>query len=114
MQFDFHFFFFYFRFFSQLGKVYFDFQPSWFDTPSNNGGCFKVENFPVTAKDLEVIRNVKSNSRAVTVQAKGTKKETCKIRFHHSPHLRESSEVLTSHKTVGWLGLITCYSIHRL
>ena len=80
MQFDFHFFFFFFRFFSQLGKVYFDFQPSWFDTPSNNGGCFKVENFPVTAKDLEVIRNVKSNSRAVTVQAKGTKKETCKIR----------------------------------
>nr|XP_058940622.1 uncharacterized protein LOC131768938 [Pocillopora verrucosa] len=53
------------------GKVYFDFQPSWFDTPSNNGGCFKVENFPVTAKDLEALRNVKSNSRTVTEQAKG-------------------------------------------
>ena len=97
MQFDFHFFFFFFFFFvffSQPGKVYFDFQPSWFDTPSNNGGCFKVENFPVTAKDLEALRNVKSNSRTVTEQAKGTKKETCKIRFFHSPHLRESSVVL--------------------
>ena len=94
MQFDFYLFFFLFVFFSQLGKVYFDFQPSWFDTPSNNGGCFKVENFPVTAKDLEALRNVKSNSRAVTEQAKGMKKETCKIRFLHSPHLRESSVVL--------------------
>ena len=78
MHFNFHFFFFFFFFFvffSQPGKVYFDFQPSWFDTPSNNGGCFKVENFPVTAKNLEALRNVKSNSRAVTEQAKGTKKE---------------------------------------
>ena len=94
MHFDFHFPFSFFSFFSQQGKVYFDFQPSWFDIPSNNGGCFKVENFPVTAKDLEALRNVKSNSRTVTEQAKGMKKETCKIRFLHRPHLRESSVVL--------------------
>ena len=95
MQFDFHFFFFFFfRFFSQVGKVYFDFQPSWFDIPSKNGGCLKVENFPVRAKGLEALRNAKSNLRAVTEQAKGMKKETCKIRFLHSPHLRESSVVL--------------------
>ena len=81
-------------FFSKLGKAYFDLQPSWFDTPSNNGGCFKVENFPVSAKDLETIRNVKSTSRAFTEQAKGMKKETCKLPFLYSPHLRESSVVL--------------------
>ena len=93
-----HFYFFYFCFsfffFSKLGKAYFDLQPSWFDTASNNGGCFKVENFPVSAKDLQTIRNVKSTSRAFTEQAKGMKKETCKIRFFHSPHLHESSVVL--------------------
>ena len=81
-------------FFSKLGKAYFDLQQSWFDTPSNNGGCFKVENFPVSAKDLETIRNVKSTSRAFTEQAKGMKKETCKLPFLYSPHLRESSVVL--------------------
>ena len=80
--------------FSKLGKAYFDLQPSWFDTASNNGGCFKVENFPVSAKDLETIRNVKSTSRAFTEQAKGMKKETCKLPFLYSPHLRESSAVL--------------------
>ncbi|XP_066018714.1 uncharacterized protein [Pocillopora verrucosa] len=53
------------------GKAYFDLQQSWFDTASNNGGCFKVENFPVSAKDLQTIRNVKSSSRAFTEQAKG-------------------------------------------
>ena len=84
----------FFFFFSKLGKAYFDLQPSWFDTPSNNGGCFKVENFPVSAKDLETIRNVKSTSRAFTEQAKGMKKETCKLPFLYSPHLRESSVVL--------------------
>ena len=83
-----------FFFFSKLGKAYFDLQPSWFDTPSNNGGCFKVENFPVSTKDLETIRNVKSTSRAFTEQAKGMKKETCKLPFLYSPHLRESSVVL--------------------
>ena len=80
--------------FSKLGKAYFDLQPSWFDTASNNGGCFKVENFPVSAKDLETIRNVKSTSRAFTEQAKGMKKETCKLPFLYSPHLRKSSAVL--------------------
>ena len=80
--------------FSKLGKAYFDLQPSWFDTASNNGGCFKVENFPVSAKDLETIRNVKSSSRAFTEQAKGMKKETCKLPFLYSAHLRESSVVL--------------------
>ena len=80
--------------FSKLGKAYFDLQPSWFDTASNNGGCFKVENFPVSAKDLQTIRNVKSTSRAFTEQAKGMKKETCKLPFLYSPHLRESSAVL--------------------
>ena len=60
-----------FFFFSQLGKVYFDLQPLWFDTPSSNGRCFKVENFPVTAKDLEAMKYVKSNSKAFTEQAKG-------------------------------------------
>ena len=83
-----------FFFFSKLGIAYFDLQQSWFDTPSNNGGCFKVENFPVSAKDLETIRNVKSTSRAFTEQAKGMKKETCKLPFLYSAHLRESSVVL--------------------
>ena len=81
-------------FFYKLGKAYFDLQQSWFDTASNNGGCFKVENFPVSAKDLETIRNVKSTSRAFTEQAKGMKKETCKLPFLYSAHLRESSVVL--------------------
>ena len=94
MHFYFYFCFFFFFFFSKLGKAYFDLQQSWFDTPSNNGGCFKVENFPVRAKDLETIRNVKSTSRAFTEQAKGMKKETCKLPFLYSPHLRESSVVL--------------------
>ena len=80
--------------FSKLGKAYFDLQPSWFDTASNDSGCFKVENFPVSAKDLQTIRNVKSTSRAFTEQAKGMKKETCKLPFLYSPHLRESSAVL--------------------
>ena len=93
MHFYFYFCFFFF-FFSKLGKAYFDLQQSWFDTASNNGGCFKVENFPVSAKDLETIRNVKSTSRAFTEQAKGMKKETCKLPFLYSPHLRESSVVL--------------------
>ena len=87
-------FYFCFFFFSKLGKAYFDLQQSWFDTASNNGGCFKVENFPVSAKDLQTIRNVKSTSRAFTEQAKGMKKETCKLPFLYSPHLRESSVVL--------------------
>ena len=87
-------FYFCFFFFSKLGKAYFDLQQSWFDTPSNNGGCFKVENFPVSAKDLETIRNVKSTSRAFTEQAKGMKKETCKLLLLYSAHLRESSVVL--------------------
>ena len=90
-----HFYFYFcFFFFSKLGKAYFDLQQSWFDTASNNGGCFKVENFPVSAKDLETIRNVKSSSRAFTEQAKGIKKETCKLPFLYSAHLRESSVVL--------------------
>ena len=87
-----------FFFFSKLGKAYFDLQQSWFDTPSNNGGCFKVENFPVSAKDLQTIRNVKSTSRAFTEQAKGMKKETCKLPFLYSAHLRESSAVLRVRK----------------
>ena len=93
MHFYFYFCYFFF-FFSKLGKAYFDLQQSWFDTASNNGGCFKVENFPVRAKDLETIRNVKSTSRAFTEQAKGMKKETCKLPFLYSAHLRESSVVL--------------------
>ena len=97
MHFYFYFCFFFF-FFSKLGKAYFDLQQSWFDTPSNNGGCFKVENFPVSAKDLETIRNVKFTSRAFTEQAKGMKKETCKLPFLYSPHLRKSSAVLRVRK----------------
>ena len=94
----FYFYFCFFFFFSKLGKAYFDLQQSWFDTPSNNGGCFKVENFPVSAKDLETIRNVKSTSRAFTERAKGMKKETFKLPFLYSPHLRESSAVLRVRK----------------
>ncbi|XP_022780215.1 uncharacterized protein LOC111321564 [Stylophora pistillata] len=44
------------------GKAYFELQPSWFDTLSNNAGCLNVKNFPVTAKDLEVLKNAKSSS----------------------------------------------------
>ena len=60
-----------------LGKAYFDIQPSWFDTLSNNARCLKIENFPITAKDLEVMKNAKSHSKPFTEPAKGMKKETC-------------------------------------
>lgn len=55
---------------SAKGKDYFDHQPSWFDTPSKNGGCLKLENFPVTAKDLEAMKNCKSNLKPYTAAAK--------------------------------------------
>ena len=73
------------------GKDYFDLQPSWFDTLSKNTGCLQVENVPLKAKDLEAMKNVKSNSKAFTKPAKGMKKETCKIWFYTSdgPHLCE-------------------------
>ena len=56
-------------------------------TLSNNTGCLKIENLPVLAKDLEAMRNVKSNSKPSTAAAKGMKKETCEIRFLNSLHL---------------------------
>ena len=74
-------------FFLHLDKGYFDLQPSWFDTISNNAGCLKIDNLPVLAKDLEAMRNVKSNSKPSTAAAKGMKKETCEIRFLNSLHL---------------------------
>ena len=90
MYFDYHlFYFFLVVIYFQLGKAYFELQPSWFDTLSNNAGCLNVKNFPVTAKDLEVMKNAKSSS---SEPAEGIKKETCKIRLNalSSPHLRES------------------------
>ena len=78
MHFNFHLFCFIF----QLGKDYFDHQPSWFDTLSNNGGYLEVENFPVTAKEIEDMKNVRSNSRLSTESAKGVLKETYKTTFH--------------------------------
>ena len=60
-----------------LGKAYFDIQPSWFDTLANNARCLKIENFPITAKDLEVMKNTKSHSKPFTEPSKGMKKETC-------------------------------------
>ncbi|XP_022785681.1 uncharacterized protein LOC111326018 [Stylophora pistillata] len=53
------------------GKDYFDLQPSWFDTLSNNFGCLKVDNSPVTAPDLEAMKNFKSNLKLSTKAAKG-------------------------------------------
>nr|XP_058957990.1 uncharacterized protein LOC131785169 [Pocillopora verrucosa] len=54
------------------GKDYFDLQPSWFDTLSQNAGCLQVENVPVKGKDLEAMKNAKSNSKAPTAEpAKG-------------------------------------------
>nr|XP_058957443.1 uncharacterized protein LOC131784643 [Pocillopora verrucosa] len=53
-------------------KDYFDLQPSWFDTLSQNAGCLQVENVPVKGKDLEAMKNAKSNSKAPTAEpAKG-------------------------------------------
>ena len=78
MHFNFHSFYFIF----QLGKDCFDHQPSWFDTLSNNGGYLEVENFPVTAKEIEAMKNVRSNSRLSTESAKGVLKETYKTTFH--------------------------------
>ena len=72
MHFNFHLFCFIF----QLGKDCFDHQPSWFDTLSNNGGYLEVENFPLTAKEVEAMKNVRSNSRRSTESAKGLQKET--------------------------------------
>ena len=69
-------------FYFQPGKDYFDHQPSWFDTLSNNGGYLEVENFPVTAKEIEAMKNVRSNSRLSTESAKGVLKETYKTTFH--------------------------------
>ena len=70
-----------FKIFSQSGKAYFDLQPSWFDTLSNTGGCLEIENFPVTARDLEAMKNVKSNSKSSTKAAQGMKKETFITQF---------------------------------
>ena len=70
-----------FKTFSLLGKAYFDSQPSWFDTLSNTGGCLEIQNFPVTAGDLEAMKNVKSNSKPSTEAAQGMKKETCITQF---------------------------------
>ena len=70
-----------FKTFSLLGKAYFDPQPSWFDTLSNTGGCLEIQNFPVTARDLEAMKNVKSNSKPSTEAAQGMKKETCITQF---------------------------------
>ncbi|CAH3161998.1 unnamed protein product, partial [Pocillopora meandrina] len=54
------------------GKDYFDLQPSWFDTLSQNAGCLQVENVPVKGKDLEAMKNAKSNSKAsIAEPAKG-------------------------------------------
>ncbi|PFX25585.1 uncharacterized protein LOC111330191 [Stylophora pistillata] len=53
------------------GKSYFDVQPSWFDTLSNNGGCLIVENFPIKAKDIEAIKNITSPSKPSAEPAKG-------------------------------------------
>lgn len=78
MHFNFHLFCFIF----QPGKNYFDHQPSCFDTLSNNGGYLEVENFPVTAKEIEAMKNVRSNSRLSTESAKGVLKETYKTTFH--------------------------------
>ena len=100
-------------FFSQLGKVYFDLQPLWFDTPSSNGRCFKVENFPVTAKDLEAMKYVKSNSKAFTEQAKGNGNLLISIPLQ-STSARKQCSSYESQKTDGCLGLITCSSMHRL
>ena len=72
MHFNFHLFCFIF----QLGKDCFDHQPSWFDTLSNNGGYLEVENFPLKAKEVEAMKNVRSNSRRSTESAKGLQKET--------------------------------------
>lgn len=46
-------------------------------TLSNNARCLKIENFPITAKDLEVMKNTTSHSKPFTEPAKGMKKETC-------------------------------------
>lgn len=53
------------------GMDYFDLQPSWFDTLSNKFGCLKVDNSPVTARDLEAMKNVKSNLKLSIEAAKG-------------------------------------------
>lgn len=58
------------------GKAYFDHQPSWFDTLSNNSGCLEVENFPVSAKDLEAL---KSNSKPSTEAAKDCGGLKCRL-----------------------------------
>ena len=70
-----------FKIFSLSGKAYFDLQPSWFDTLSNTGGCLEIENFPVTARDLEAMKNVKSNSNSSTEATQGMQKETCITQF---------------------------------
>ena len=57
-----------------------------------NAGCLQVENVPVKGRDLEAMKNVKSNSKANTAEpAKGMKMENCKIPFYirNSPHLYE-------------------------
>ena len=59
-----------------LDKDYFDLQPSWFDTLSKNVGCLEVINVPVKAKDLEAMKNVRSNSKASTEPAECMNKKT--------------------------------------
>ena len=66
----------------QLAEDYFDLQPSWFDTLSNKVGCLEVENYPVTARDLEAIKTDSSNSNLSAEAAKGIKRKTYKVRLH--------------------------------
>nr|XP_058961570.1 uncharacterized protein LOC131788494 [Pocillopora verrucosa] len=67
------------------GKAYFDIQPSWFDTLSNNARCLKIENFPITAKDLEVMKNTKSHSKPFTEPSKGKDNFNLKLSWFDIP-----------------------------
>ena len=50
-------------FFSCSAEDYFDPQPSWFDTLSNNNGCLQIDMYPVRAKDLDANKTSGSSAK---------------------------------------------------
>ena len=92
---------FYFIFSSlQLAEEYFDLQPSWFDTLSKNVGCLEVENYPVTARDLEAIKTDSSTQSKLSAEAaKGIKRKTYKVRLHTLDRLCELGVVFS----ISWI-----------
>ncbi|KAL9979905.1 hypothetical protein ACROYT_G008423 [Oculina patagonica] len=60
-------------------KDYFDPQPSWFDTLSNNTVCLQIDNYPVRAKDLDAnrINGSSDEKHANAIISKSAEEKSC-------------------------------------